>query len=87
MNAEQYFYVKPMYDDENDVYYSESNIIGLHLQTDTLDEFYEEARKYAIELLEENHGIKSVIFSESKIPQCVHPPALVFPTDEAPIPA
>ena len=87
MNAEQYFYVKPVYIPEHDVYCSDSNIIGLYLQTDTLDEFYEEARIYAVELLEENHGIKSVIFSESEVPQCVHPPALVFPTKEAPIPA
>jgi Domain of unknown function (DUF1902) len=54
--AEQ-FYVKAIWDPEAAVWYSESNIVGLVLETATLGEFENLARHFAPELLAENLGI------------------------------
>ena len=49
------FWVKPCWDAEARVYYSESNIRGLHIEADTPDEFHSLARELAPEMIRDNH--------------------------------
>ena len=51
------FYVKAIWDPEAGVWYSESNIQGLILETATLAEFESLAKHFAPELLAENLGV------------------------------
>ena len=51
------FYVKAFWDADASVWCSESNIPGLVLQTDTLEEFQDLIRHFGPELLAENLGI------------------------------
>jgi len=53
----QEFYVKAFWDAEASVWCSESNVPGLVLQTDTLEEFEDLIRHFAPDLLAENLGI------------------------------
>lgn len=53
----QSFYVKAIWDPEAEVWCSESNILGLVVETATLGEFEALARHFASELLAENLGI------------------------------
>jgi hypothetical protein len=49
------FYVRALWDDEAKRYYSESDIVGLHIETDTIDEFEEVMKDVAAELVFANH--------------------------------
>jgi hypothetical protein len=49
------FTVKAVWDAEAEVYVSESDIIGLHIETQTLDEFEEVMNDVAAELVFANH--------------------------------
>ena len=49
------FYVKALWDHEVCVWYSESDIFGLHIETKTLDEFEEVMNEFAAELIVANH--------------------------------
>ena len=49
------FYVKAMWDDEAEVYYTKSDIRGLHVEAETLDEFEEIALDLAPEMIRANH--------------------------------
>ena len=51
------FYVKAHWDAEASVWFSESNIPGLVLQADTLEEFQDLIRHFGPDLLAENLGI------------------------------
>ena len=51
------FYVKAIWDPEAAVWVSESNILGLVVETATLAEFEAMARQFAPELLAENLGV------------------------------
>lgn len=51
------FYVKATWDAEASVWYSESDIPGLVLQTDTLEEFEDLIRHFAPDLLASNLDI------------------------------
>jgi hypothetical protein len=53
----QSFYVKAIWDAEASVWCSESNIPGLVLQTDTLEEFQDLIRHFGPDLLADNLGI------------------------------
>ncbi len=57
----QSFYVKAIWDSEAEVWCSESNILGLVLETATLAEFETLARHFAPELLAENLGIRGPV--------------------------
>lgn len=54
----QPFYVKAIWDADAGVWCSESNILGLVVETATLSEFEALARHFASELLAENMGVK-----------------------------
>ena len=49
------FYVKALWDDEAKVWYSESDIFGLHIETKTIPEFEEVMNQFAAELIVGNH--------------------------------
>ena len=49
------FWVKAIWDSENSVFVSESNIMGLHIEASTLSEFQEEMFIVAPELITDNH--------------------------------
>ncbi len=57
------FYVRALWDDEAKRWYSESDIHGLHIETDTLDEFEEVMKDVAAELVLANHFSKEDIAS------------------------
>lgn len=49
------FYVKAIWDDEVNVWYSESDIFGLHIETKSIAEFEEVMNEFAAELIVANH--------------------------------
>ncbi len=49
------YYIRAIWDDEAKVYYSESDITGLHIETKTLEEFEEVMNDLAVEVLLHNH--------------------------------
>lgn len=49
------FEITAVWDDEAEVWISQSDIEGLHIEGETLEEFEAEARKFAAELIVENH--------------------------------
>jgi hypothetical protein len=49
------FFVRALWDDEAKVFYSESDIEGLHIETSDIDEFEEIIFDSAIELIVANH--------------------------------
>ena len=53
----QSFYVRANWDSEASVWWSESNIPGLVLQAETLEEFQDLNRHFGPDLLAENLGI------------------------------
>ena len=57
----QSFYVKAIWDAEAGVWCSESNILGLVIETATLAEFESLARHFAPELLAENLNIHGAV--------------------------
>ena len=51
----RHFTVKALWDKEAGVFYSESDIIGLHIEAKTLAEFESAMEKYAVDLIVANH--------------------------------
>ncbi|PZM07730.1 DUF1902 domain-containing protein [Rhizobium tubonense] len=49
------FYVRALWDDDAKVFYSESDIKGLHIETSNIEEFEEIIFDSAIELIVANH--------------------------------
>ena len=49
------FYVRALWDEEAKVFYCESDIVGLHIEAKTLDEFEATMREIAPKLLVANH--------------------------------
>lgn len=49
------FDITAVWDDSARVWYAESDIVGLHIEADTLEEFEKLAREFAAELIVENH--------------------------------
>jgi len=49
------FYVRAIWDEEAQVYYSETDIFGLNIETKALDEFEEVMNALALELIMNNH--------------------------------
>ncbi len=49
------FYVRAIWDDEAKVYYSETDIFGLNIETKTLDEFEDVMNEFALEMIMGNH--------------------------------
>ncbi len=49
------FYVNAVWDEEANVFYSKSNIKGLHIEADTIEEFSDLVKEFAPELIFNNH--------------------------------
>lgn len=49
------FYVRPVFDADAGVYYSESDIVGLHVEAGSIHEFNEIVRSIVHEIVLENH--------------------------------
>lgn len=49
------FYVKAIWDEESKVFYSESNIKGLHIEAETLSDFEDIMKDLIPELIATNH--------------------------------
>ena len=58
------FYIRPIWDDEAKIYYSDSNIIGLHLEARSIDELFAIADEVAIDLVLANHISQDDIFAK-----------------------
>ena len=61
------FTVRALWDDEAKVYYSESDIIGLHIETDSLDEFESLIQEIAPGLIVANHLSKTDLTKASLV--------------------
>lgn len=61
------FWVKAKWDPENRIFWSESNIVGLHIEAPTLDEFQEVMTALVPELIAANHGERELIYSGKKV--------------------
>lgn len=53
------FHVTALWDDESQVFYSESNITGLHIEADTIEEFEAIMSEVAPQLVMANHLTKN----------------------------
>ena len=60
------FFVKAIWDENAGVFYSESDIVGLHIEAKTLEEFEEIMEENAADLVVANH-IKPQEIEKSKI--------------------
>mgnify|MGYP003112722842 CR=1 FL=1 len=54
-NSGSTFFVRALWDDEAKVFVSESDIKGLHIEADTIEEFERVIFEHARELIFENH--------------------------------
>ena len=61
--AQRNFTVRAVWDEEAGVYYSDSDIVGLHIEAATLDEFEALMRELAPELIVANHISKPDLVS------------------------
>lgn len=59
------FYVKALWDDEAKVFYSESDIVGLHIEAATIEDFVVVMEDLAPQMVLENHMTKQDIAKKS----------------------
>lgn len=74
------FYVKAIWDEEAKLFYSESDIIGLHIEAATLEDFQQIANDLAPDLIVENH-IDAHDFAEKPLKEII--PAFMISQGEA----
>lgn len=55
MKGNTKFYIKALWDNETKVFYSESNIAGLHIETESIKQFEEVLYDIVAELIISNH--------------------------------
>lgn len=79
---EMLFQVRPVWDDEAQIFYSDSNIIGLHIEAETIDEFIAEVNAVARELIIANHLSKRDLVQRSLID--LIPSILMLPFQKGP---
>ena len=60
------FSVTAKWDHENQIFWSESNIMGLHIEAPTLDEFKEVMIALVPELISANHGEQELLYHETE---------------------
>jgi hypothetical protein len=76
------FTVVAKWDEDAKVFYSESDILGLHIEADTLDEFEAIMHREAPDLIVANHMSKSEL-ARSNIRDLI--PAIFLRTPEPPL--
>ena len=59
------FFVKAVWDEEAKVFYSDSDIVGLHIEADTLEEFHKVLVDIAPELILANHVTNDDLLTKS----------------------
>ena len=59
------FFVKAVWDEEAKVFYSDSDIVGLHIEAETLDEFRKVLVDIAPELILANHITNDDLLTKS----------------------
>ena len=59
------FYVSALWDEEAKIFYSESNIIGLHIEADSIEEFESVMKSVAPSLVMDNHITKKDLTQKS----------------------
>ena len=59
------FFVKAVWDEEAKVFYSDSDIVGLHIETETIEEFREILVDIAPELILANHVTNDDLLTKS----------------------
>ena len=59
------FYVRAVWDDEAEVYYTDSNIRGLHIEADTIEAFEEAMFDVVAEQIVTNHYSKDDLANSS----------------------
>lgn len=59
------FYVKALWDNEAKVFYSESDIVGLHIEAATIEDFVGVMEDLAPQMVFENHVTKQDIAKKS----------------------
>lgn len=59
------FFVKAVWDEEAKVFYSDSDIVGLHIEADTLEEFRKVLVDIAPELILANHVTNDDLLTKS----------------------
>ncbi len=59
------FYVKAVWDEEAKVFYTDSNIKGLHIEAKTLKKFWNLVNQFSPELIFGNHFIKKDFQNDS----------------------
>ena len=59
------FYVKALWDDEAGVFYSESDIVGLHIEAATIEDVVATMEELAPQMVVENHVSKQDIAKKS----------------------
>lgn len=64
--SKHHFYIKAIWDEDAQVFVSESNIIGLHIETQTLTEFEAVMHENAADLVLANH-IKPADMAKKKL--------------------
>jgi Domain of unknown function (DUF1902) len=57
------FYIKAIWDDEAKVFYSESDISGLHIETPTIEEFEDLMKDLAVDMVTSNHMTSNELIS------------------------
>ncbi|MEM9422995.1 MAG: DUF1902 domain-containing protein [Pseudomonadota bacterium] len=69
------FYIKAIWDEEASIFVSESDIIGLHIEASSIEEFEEVMWESATEIIVENH-IKPQEFEQKELRDLI--PGIVF---------
>jgi len=59
------FYVKALWDEEAGVFYSESDIVGLHIEAATIEDFVATMEELAPQMVVENHVTKQDLTKKS----------------------
>jgi hypothetical protein len=59
------FYISAIWDEEAKVFYSESDILGLHIEAETLEEFERVMNDMAADLIMANHVTKQDLSAKS----------------------
>ncbi|MEM6477846.1 MAG: DUF1902 domain-containing protein [Pseudomonadota bacterium] len=78
------FEITAIWDEEEKLWLSQSNIRGLHIETETFEEFEALAREFASELIVQNH-YRGVEIDLNNLKEWI--PSIVFRTDVSGKPA
>lgn len=79
--SQRSFFVRAVWDEDNHLWRSESDIIGLHIEARNLEEFDDLVREFASELIVTNH-VPASDFTSKPLREMI--PAVVISHDTGP---